>query len=307
VLLTGARGFVGREVQRQLLARGCEVVAVSRNLRAEGILPGVIQVAGDVAASGWQRWCEGCSAAIHLVGIIREVRRAGATFDHAHRAATERVVQACRDLGIHRLVHMSALGARKDAATPYHASKWQAEQLVRASGLSWTIFRPSLIFGPGDGTSTVIAPTMRRLPLFPVFGDGNYLVQPIAVEEVAHCLVAALDLNGTVGETYALGGPEALTFDELLRRTAAALGIRRVLVHIPLGLAKFAISLGQHLPGAPITRDQLTMLLEGSTCDTSASSVAFGVPVKTYQGPVWMGRRGARAAAREDDTDAVEP
>jgi uncharacterized protein YbjT (DUF2867 family) len=292
VLLTGARGFVGREVQRQLLARGCEVVAVSRNLRADGIPPGVIQVAADVAGDGWQRWCEGCSAAIHLVGIIREVRRTGTTFDHAHRVATERVAQACRDLGIHRLVHMSALGARKDAAAAYHASKWQAEQLVRASGLSWTIFRPSLIFGPGDGFSNVIAPAMRRMPLFPVFGDGNYLVQPVAVEEVAHCLVAALDLNGTVGETYALGGPEALTFNEVLRRTAAAIGIRRALVHIPLGLAKFLISVIQHLPGAPITRDQFTMLLEGSTCDTSASSVAFGVPVKRYQGPVWLRRRG---------------
>jgi uncharacterized protein YbjT (DUF2867 family) len=289
VLLTGARGFVGGEVLRQLLASGHEVVAVSRHLRATKVPSGVIQVAADITGDGWQRWCEGCGAAIHLVGIIRQVPRAGATFERAHVISTRRVIAACRSLGIRRLIHMSALGARAEAETAYHRTKWQAEEAVRASGLDWTIFRPSPIFGPGDGFSTTIARAMRRLPVFPVFGDGTYRVQPVAVEEVARCFLGALERPVTVGETYQVGGPEALTYNELLRRIAQALGLRRVFVHIPLSLAKVVVSIIQHLPGGPITRDQLTMLLEGSTCDTSAASLTFGVPVARFEGPMWLG------------------
>jgi NADH dehydrogenase len=294
VLLTGARGFVGREVRRQLLERGFQVVAVSRNLRAGDAQPGVIQVAADIADDGWQRWCEGCGAAIHLVGIIREAPRAGVTFERTHVRATERVIKACRDLGIRRLLQMSALGARAGAATAYHRTKWQAEEAVRASGLEWTIFRPSLIFGPGDGFTGALVPALRRFPFFPVFGDGSYKLQPIAVAEVARCFVAALEDPASVGQSYELGGPEALIYDEALRRIAASLGLRRTLVHVPLGLAKLAISVVQHIPGAPITRDQLTMLTEGSTCDITASRSAFGVPVARFEGAPWL-----RAVARD--------
>ncbi|MDD5564679.1 MAG: complex I NDUFA9 subunit family protein [Thermoanaerobaculaceae bacterium] len=293
VLLTGARGFVGREVRRQLLERGWEVVALSRNLRADDARPGVIQVAADIAGDGWQRWCEGCSAAIHLVGIIRERRRSGATFERAHVRATEGVIKACGGLGIRRFLHMSALGARAAATTPYHRTKWQAEEAVRGSGLDWTIFRPALIFGPGDGFTGALAPVLRRFPLVPVFGDGRYQLQPIAVAEVARCFVAALEDPSSSGRTYELGGPEALTYDEVLRRIASSLGLQRTLVHVPLGLAKLAISVVQHLPGAPITRDQLTMLIEGSTCDTAAARGAFGVPIAHFEGAPWL-----RPAAR---------
>jgi uncharacterized protein YbjT (DUF2867 family) len=288
VLLTGARGFVGREVLRQLLASGHEVVAVSRHLRAENVPPRVIQVAADITGDKWQRWCEGCGAAIHLVGIIREVPRAGATFERAHVVATRRVIAGCHSLGIRRMVHMSALGTRADAPTLYYRTKWKAEEAVRASGLDWTIFRPTPIFGPGDGFSTTIARALRRLPVFPVFGDGAYKLQPVAVEEVARCFVAVLERPVTIGETYQLGGPEAITYNEVLRRIAQALGLRRAFVHVPAGLATLAVSIIQHFPGAPITRDQLTMLLEGATCDVTAASLTFGVPAARFEGPVWL-------------------
>jgi uncharacterized protein YbjT (DUF2867 family) len=288
VLLTGARGFVGREVRRGLLARGWEVVAISRNLRSQDAGPGVIQVVADVADEGWQRWCDGCTAAIHLVGIITENPRAGVTFERAHLRTTERVIAACREIGIRRIVHMSALGAREGAATPYHRTKWEAERAVRASGLDWTIFRPAPIFGPGDGFTSALAPLVRRLPLFPVFGDGTYKVQPISLAEVAHCFLEALDDPATIKQTYELGGPEALTFDEVVRRVARALNVRRTLVHIPLGLARVLVSAIQHFPGAPITRDQLTMLLEGSTCDTRATVLVFDVPRARFDELAWL-------------------
>ena len=278
-------------MRRGLLARGWEVVAVSRNLRCEDAGHGVIQVAADVADDGWQRWCGGCTAAIHLVGIIAEDPRAGVTFERAHRETTERVIAACREIGARRLVHMSALGARRGATTPYHRTKWEGEEAVRTSGLDWTIFRPSLIFGSGDGFTGALARLIQRLPLVPVFGDGNYRMQPISVAEVARCFVSALDDPTTVGKSYDLGGPEALTYDEVIRRIARALGLRRTLVHIPLGLARLIVSTIQHFPGAPITRDQLTMLLEGSTCDPSGAGRTFGVSRTHFDELAWL-RKG---------------
>jgi len=288
VLLTGASGFVGREVLKQLLAKGHEVVAVARRLRGDDALPGVIQVAADITGDGWQRWCLGCSAAIHLVGIIRETPRSGATFARAHQLAAARVVRACQEMGIARLLHMSTLGAKQIGPTPYLRSKWEGEQEVRRSNLHWTIFRPSVIFGPGDGLSGVLAAALRRFPVFPVFGDGRYRLQPVAVDEVARRLVGALGLSATVGETYELGGPEAISYDELLRRTAAAVGVHRPLVHLPLALSRALVSLLQLLPDAPITRDELTMLLASTPCDDPAATLIFGAPTRRYEGPTWL-------------------
>jgi len=288
VLLTGATGFVGRAVMKKLLEDGWQIVAVARRLPREQPPKGVMQVAADITGAGWQRWCEGCTAAIHLVGIINEVRSQGVTFDRLHRVATQRVVAACRELGIPRLVHMSALGARANAVAPHHVSKWQSEELVRGSGLEWTIFRPSVIFGPGDGFTSALTSSLRHFPVFPVFGDGHYCLQPISVNEVAHCCVASLDLPAATGQVYELGGPERLPFNEVLLRIAAALELGRLLVHLPLGLARALVSVVEKLPSAPITRDQLTMLLEGSTCETEPVQKAFGVPTMNFEGPTWL-------------------
>lgn len=288
VFLTGATGFVGQEVRRQLLAAGWEIVAIARHMTAATSAPGVIQVAADLNGDAWPRWCEGCTAAIHLVGIIRESPRLGVTFDRVHRQATERVIAACKELGIVRLVHMSALGARADAVAGYHRSKWAAEEAIRGSGLDWTIIRPSLIFGPGDGFTSGLAAPLRRAPVFPVFGDGQVRLQPVAVGEVAAAFVRSLGAAAAIARTVEIGGPERLTYDEVLRRTAAALQRRPTFVHLPVGLSRLLVALLQLVPGAPITRDQLTMLLEGSTCDNALAAELFGLPEVRFAGPTWL-------------------
>jgi len=288
VLVTGASGFVGRRVLASLRAQGTEVVAVSRRARREQAAPGIIQVAADIAGDGWIEWAAGCTAAIHLVGIVREVPRQGMTFDGVHRVLTMRVVEACHRLGIRRLVHVSALGARSDGTTAYQRTKFVAEELVRSSGLRWTIFRPSMIFGPGDGFERSIVPVMRRLRVFPVFGDGQTKLQPVSVEEVARCLVAAVECEACESQIFDLGGPEALSYDEVLRRTARALGLRRRFVHLPVGLSRVLLAIAERLGAVSVTRDQLTMLLEGATCETGPTELAFGVPQQRYEGPVWL-------------------
>ncbi|MCH8054208.1 MAG: NAD(P)H-binding protein [Planctomycetes bacterium] len=187
VLLTGATGFVGGYVLKKLLSSGYVPVCVVRDpdkfaARTE-LYPGaeIVSVRGDVTSpAAVQKAARQCSQAIHLVGIIME--RGENTFGRVHYEGTKNVVQACKDAGIKRLVHMSALGTRPDAVSKYHQSKHMAEQCVMQSGLDWTIFRPSLIHGP-EGELMQLLKTFACSavlpPVMPYFGKGENRVQPV--------------------------------------------------------------------------------------------------------------------------------
>jgi len=288
VLVTGATGFVGRTIVAELLARGYQVVALARQHPPRGGQPGLVRVAADAAGDGWERWAEGCDAVIHLVGIIRENPKAGVTFHQAHVATTAKVLEVCGKLAIRRLLHMSALGADPQGPVPYQRTKGEAEALVRSSGLDWTIFRPSVIFGPGDGFTSTLAAVVRRFPVVPVFGDGSYPLHPVAVEEVAEAFVRSLELPETVGKTIELGGPEVLSYLEVLRRIASSLGRKRVFLKLPWGISRLAVRLAAALlPDPPITPDELAMLAAGSRADTSLAQALFGLPRKRFSGLAW--------------------
>lgn len=271
VFVTGATGFVGKAVVRALLARSflvrCLVRPGSeadlRGFEAIDRVPGDVLEPGALAGS-----VEGCSAIIHLVGIIREQRMRGVTFERLHTQATANMLSVAREAGVKRFLHMSALGTRAGARSGYHRSKWEAEEAVRASGLDWTIFRPSVIYGPGDEFVSVLAGLVRRLPAVPVLGDGRYRLQPVAVEHVAEGFARALSLHATIGQSYGVAGPEAYAFDALLDRIGQALGKPRVRkVHAPMGLVRATTRLLGWLPGYPVTMEQLQMLEEESVTD----------------------------------------
>ena len=273
IFVTGATGFVGHAVVRALLAHGFLVRCLVRP-GSEAALKGfesIDRVPGDVlepdklAAS-----VEGCGALVHLVGIIREHRTRGVTFDRLHTQATANMLAVAHEAGVKRYIQMSAVGTRPGATSRYHQTKWQAEEVVRASALDWTIIRPSLIYGPGDEFVSVLARMMRRLPAMPVLGDGQYRVQPVAVEHVAEGFARALQLSTTVAQTYEVAGPEACRFVDLLDQIGLALGLRNVRkVHAPLGVVRAMTRIFGWLPFYPVTKDQLIMLEEGNVADPS--------------------------------------
>ena len=273
IFITGGTGFVGRHLIARLLREGEQVRALSRGASD---LPGVELVRGDITdLSSFAESLRGCRAVIHLVGIIRETGRN--TFERIHALGTRNVVEACKEAGVTRLLHMSALGARPDAASRYHRSKWEAEEIVRGSDLEATIFRPSVIFGAGNAFTPQIKDLLRK-PVTPVIGNGMSLSQPIWVEDVVSCFVEALGKPETIGRFYELGGHETYGFEQLTDLVAEANGIDKPKIHLPPILVRpVAAVMSRLFRSFPLTPDQLTMLLEDNVCDIAEMKEVFGV------------------------------
>jgi len=271
VFVTGATGYVGRPLVQALLAEGHQVVSLERpGSRRRWAPAGVTVATGNILQpAGLAAAMAGCDAVIHLVGIIREVRRRGITMDSVHRQGTEHLLAAAQAAGVRRWLQMSALGTRAGATSGYHRSKWAGEEAVRRSGLDWTIFRPSVVFGaggPGPNFVQQLADLVRLAPVVPVIGDGTAPLQPVGVRDVARAFARALVTPASIGKTYEVGGPAVVTYEEILRAIAAHYGKKLRPLHLPIGLMAALVPALQHAPGFPLTMDQLTMLREGNAC-----------------------------------------
>lgn len=281
VFVTGATGFVGRAVVHALRADGHAVRCLVRRGSERELqgLGAVERVEGDVLIrQGLDEDIAGCRSVVHLVGIIRETPAHGVTFENVHVQGTRNVLDAAVAAGVRRFVHMSALGARSGARSRYHRTKCAAEGAVRGSGLSWTILRPSIIYGRGDGFVTMLARMVRRLPLVPVIGPGRNLLQPVPVAQVAEGFARALALPLTEKHVYDVAGPDRVTMVELLDVIGAALGRRRVRkAHIPLPIMRAVARALHRLPGFPVTPDQLLMLEEDNVGEPEAFYQHFGL------------------------------
>ena len=286
VFVTGGTGFVGREILSQLLQAGHAVRVLVREGSADKLPePQKVEVhIGDITdGASLVGALDGCDAVIHLVGIIREFPGRGITFKKMHVAATENILEACDEQGVRRFVHMSSNGTRENGSTAYHRTKWQAEQMVRDSGLDWTIFRPSLIFGQGSEFVKMLTELIRRVPVVPVIGDGQYRMQPVSVVQVAESFVRAPGMPGSIGATYHQGGGESYSYDEILDLTARAMGREQATkVHQPLFMIKPMIKMLQGFEQFPITEDQLKMLIEGNVCDPGEWAKDFELEPISY-------------------------
>jgi uncharacterized protein YbjT (DUF2867 family) len=291
VFLTGGTGFVGRHILPRLLRDGHHVRALVRQRGGcSGIAaaPGTLEeVAGDILRpSSLTGSMAGCSAVIHLVGIIYE--RGSATFESVHHQGTKNVLDEAAASGVHRFVHMSALGARSGDASAYHTTKFAAEEEMRESGMAYVILRPSLIFGQGSAFVQQMVDVMRAAPFVrPVPGTGEYRFRPVYIDDVVECFVQSLDNPAALDRTIELVGSEELSLNEIAAEIAACIGVRKKAVHVPLSLMKIAAAAFAVLPiKPPVTSVQIRMLQEGSIADHPGPMMSiFGIqPVGFREG-----------------------
>jgi uncharacterized protein YbjT (DUF2867 family) len=278
IFMSGATGFVGRAIRQALGERPVRLLVrdPSQSRELQGSSTEIVR--GDVTRPESLRGAmDGCEAVIHLVAIIAE--EGSATFDNVIRQGAINVLAEAKRAGVDRFLHMSALGTRNDPRFGYFEAKWQAEQAVARSRIPWTIFRPSVMFGPGDGFITTLAGLVKAAPVVPVVGSGKSLFQPISVREVAAAYVRALDDPATAYHIYELGGPGTFTYDELIDAISDQLGVSKPKIHLPISLMKLAVNLSKPLPKAlrlPVTSEQLKMLAIDNATGRSATAELIG-------------------------------
>lgn len=262
IVLLGATGFVGHALVPRLARDGHRLTLLTRNRarhRELALVPGTRLVDADVHDPAvLARHLAGAEVAINLVGILNGRRDDGRDFQRAHVELTEKLVAACRAAGVPRLLQMSALGAGEGTSF-YLRSRGEAEERVRASGLAWTIFRPSVIFGREDGLFFRFAALLRHLPVLPL-ARADALFQPVFVGDVARAMARSVVHPSSIGQCYELGGPERLTLAEIVQQTARMLGLRRWVLPLPDALGHLQARVGEWLPGKPITRDNFRSL-----------------------------------------------
>jgi uncharacterized protein YbjT (DUF2867 family) len=280
ILVTGATGFIGPKIVHALRAGGRDVRCLIHHRPGTQLSNwGCELVKGDMTErASLGAAVDGCDTVVHLVAII-----AGkpADFERVMSQGTRDLVDAAKAAGVRRFVLMSALGLTHETRelVPYYRSKWDMEEAVSGSGIEHVIFRPSFVFGRDAGVLPMFVRQVRWSPVTTIVGSGKTRLQPIWVEDVAGFFARAVDLPAAANQTFELGGPEAVTWNELFQRIKRVLGARRATVHLPFGLVRAGATVAERLPKAPVTRDQLTMLERSgdNVCDIRPAVETFGV------------------------------
>ncbi|HEY3347294.1 MAG TPA: complex I NDUFA9 subunit family protein [Nitrospirota bacterium] len=287
ILVTGATGFVGSHLVKGLVEAGHSVKALSRDVasaaRVKG--PGVTVAVGDVSdIESLTRAAEGCDTVIHLVGIIQE--GPGFTFESVHVQGTGNMIEAAKRAGgVKHFIYQSALGTTAAGKTGYYRTKWAAEEMTRASGLNYSITRPSIIYGRGDGFTRKLIDVIKLSPVMPVMGNGRVKMQPLFIGDLVKALVKISGNPDWFGKTLELGGPEQMPLDRIVDEIMDALGRRRPTVHMPIALMRPAAFLMERVMSTPpITNGQLTMLEEDNVCSLDDLRALGVEPVRFHDG-----------------------
>ncbi len=287
VFVTGATGFIGRRLCQRLIAKGHFVRCLVRpNSDLSPLQYLSVELwRGDVNdPASLEGALEGIQAVIHLVGIIRE-RPPQATFQHVHVEGTRNLLAAAQEAGVPHCLYLSAIGARPSPQYPYLHSKWEAEELVRQSDLPWTVVRPSIVFGQGDEFLTKLAALVRHppagdrtlAPFVPIIGSGKTRFQPIWVEDLAECLALTTGNPALQGQTVTLGGPEQVSYEDMIDLIMNTLPLHRPKLHLPVALMRPAVALMPIIyKDPPITSTQLNMINLDSITDIDAVQRTYG-------------------------------
>lgn len=300
VLVTGGTGFIGRALVRQLTEAGHQVrVLIRASARTPNLPRGVpVEVAVSALSDprGLRAAMVGVDCIYHLAG--GEWQGAYASLMEIDIRGTQFMVEAAADAGVGRLFYTSHLGADRGSAYPVFKAKAIAEEYIRRSGIDFTILRTAIVFGINDGFTTGIAQLLHAVPaIFLVPGDGETLLQPLWVEDLATCLTWALDDDETRNQLYEIGGPEYLTFNQVIRTLMEAMHIQRRLVHVrPPYLRALTVFLENLARRTPVSVYWLDYLATNRTCALDSVPRAFNLmPVRLSQRLAYLGERNWRA------------
>ncbi|HEY7377973.1 MAG TPA: complex I NDUFA9 subunit family protein [Steroidobacteraceae bacterium] len=275
VCVLGGTGFVGSRLVTRLVDEGYRVRVLTRNREAHRdllVLPDLDLTTADVHDPG-QLAAQFASfdIVVNLIGILNERGWSGAGFRRAHTELAGKVVRACRSSGVKRLLHMSSLGAdAENAPSHYLRTKGEAEAAVRAGaaegGIDWTIFRPSVIFGPGDSFTNRFARLLRRVPLMLPLARSGARFAPVYVDDVVEAMLRSLQIHGGAGRTFELCGPKSYSLGEIVRFLARTLSLRRWVFGLPDILGRLQALVMDFIPGKPFSTDNYRSLLVDSIC-----------------------------------------
>lgn len=229
--------------------------------------------------------------AVQFEGYPVENPRRGLTFERVDYGGTLALLAAAKPVGVERFIYVSGAAADPSSTHPGFRAKGRAEQAIRESGMTFTILRPSLVYGPEDKVVNAFVRILRFAPVFVVPGTGRQKVQPVLVEDVAACVALALEGRGRNG-TFEIGGPELMTFDDMIRLIVELTGHRRPIVHISESLMRIAGALAERLPRPVFSRDAVTFVTVDNACDIDPLIREFGIKLTpAREGMAYLSRR----------------
>lgn len=283
VMVAGGSGFLGRHLIPELISQGHRVVVLSRGTRKAFDTDDVECIACDVAAGKLPLdRMRDCDAIVNLIGIKRQ--SGGQTFERAHVEATRHLIEAARQVGLERFVHISVVAARPDARHGYQDTKWQAEELVRESGLDFTILKPGVIYGRGDDMITHLVKMIRFCPLFPVVGKGASILQPVFCGDVARVVAAVLKRDVSIGKTYEVVGPEPMLLRDVVRTVANGTSLKVWIIPTPIWFQRVSVRAMNAIFRNPLsTPAQLQMLIDGLPGNPEPVERELGVRTQPFQ------------------------
>lgn len=288
ILVTGASGYIGNNLVRRLVQAGKPVRALVHNpekaaARLADVRDQIEIVQGDVTHPASLRPAlEGVSAVVHLAAIA--IESGELTYEKINIQGTINMVYAAKAANVRRFINMSQNGA--DSSLPYRflASKGRAQDYVAASGLDWTALKPSVIWGPQDEFANVQARLIKLMPLiFPIVGNGKAKFQPVYIGDVIEVIVRCLDSDLTIGYEYGLGGPEVLTYQEMVKRVLDALKTYRLTIKVPVPLLRPVVKLMEiALPKPPVTTSLLDLLKVDNVIEDNALTNVFHITPRRF-------------------------
>ena len=262
IAITGATGFVGSHLATRLSGEGHEVVRIARRPRSgddDSLVQSNLTDVEHLAAA-----FAGCNAVAHCAGINREL--GSQTYSRVHVEGTRNVVLAAQQTGVEKLVLMSFLRARPDCGSPYHESKWEAEEIVRGSGIDYTIIKAGMVYGRGDHMLDHLSRALHTFPVFALVGLKEKSIRPLAIEDLVHVMRAALVDRRMKRQTLALLGPEEIYLSEAVRRVAEVLGKQPLMFHLPVVCHELMAWFFERTMKTPLASTaQIRMLAEGIT------------------------------------------